>query len=125
MQPIITAQHVSYSYGSHTPVLTDVSFEVYENDFVGLIGPNGGGKTTLLKIILGLLEPTAGEVRIFGKDPVAARSLVGYVPQYSKIDLDYPISALEVVLSGFWGINRSAHDIQQRRRRRQKRHFVT
>lgn len=103
MKKIVEAEKINFFYYKQNKVLTDVSFNVYENDFIGLIGPNGGGKSTLLKIILGLLKPDSGSLKIFGLNSKEARSKIGYVPQYSKIDLDYPISAFEVVMSGFLG----------------------
>lgn len=103
METIIQADKINFFYNRQSHVLTDVSFLVLENDFIGLIGPNGGGKSTLLKIILGLLEPTGGRIKVFDKKAKEVRGQIGYVPQYSKIDLDYPISALEVVMSGFLG----------------------
>ena len=103
METIINAEKINFSYNGQSNVLTDVSFEVYENDYIGLIGPNGGGKSTLLKIILGLIKPSGGKIDVFGLVTKKARSKIGYVPQYSKIDLDYPISAWEVVMSGLLG----------------------
>jgi zinc transport system ATP-binding protein len=85
-------------------VLKDIEFEIYRNDFLGIIGPNGGGKTTLLKVILGLIKPDTGVVEVFGKSPVDARSEVGYVPQYAHFDRNFPISVLDVVLMGLNGI---------------------
>lgn len=81
-------------------VIRDVSLKIYKADFIGLIGPNGGGKTTLLKSILGLLEPQAGSIRVMGKNPRAGRAQVGYVPQFSVFDSDFPISVRDVVLMG-------------------------
>lgn len=103
MDIIIKADKINFSYNNQNKVLTDVSFEVYKNDFIGLIGPNGGGKSTLLKIILGLLVPDSGSIIVFEGNIKNARDKIGYVPQYSKIDLDYPISSWEVVLSGLLG----------------------
>ncbi len=103
MDKIIEANKINFSYNRQNKVLTDVSFEIFKNDFVGLIGPNGGGKSTLLKIILGLLVPDSGMVKVLGKKSETARGNIGYVPQYSKIDLDYPISVTQVVMSGFLG----------------------
>ncbi len=82
------------------PVITDVDLTVEQRDFVGIIGPNGGGKTTLLKSILGLLEPMAGVVRVFGRPPHETRDRIGYVPQYATFDEDYPITVKEVVQMG-------------------------
>lgn len=81
-------------------VLEDVWLEVEERDFLGLIGPNGGGKSTLLKAILGLVKPSSGRVRVFGRDPVAARLLVGYLPQNSIFDQRFPVRVFDVVLMG-------------------------
>ena len=67
---------------------------------MGIIGPNGGGKTTLLKIILGLLKPDKGDVLVFNKKPKGARDLIGYVPQFLEIDLDCPVNVLDIVLMG-------------------------
>jgi len=82
------------------PVLENIDLELEEKDFLGLIGPNGGGKTTLLKVMLGLIKPDRGEVRIFGHPPPEARRYVGYMPQKTLFDLSFPVSAQEVVLMG-------------------------
>jgi zinc transport system ATP-binding protein len=82
------------------PVLEDVNLELYEGDFLGLIGPNGGGKSTLLKVMLGLIKPDRGDVRIFGLEPAQARKLVGYMPQKTLFDQSFPVTALDVVLMG-------------------------
>lgn len=108
MKTIISAEKITYSYlhNNKANVLSDISFQVYEKDFIGLIGPNGGGKSTLLKIILGLLTPDKGKIHVFEKRPEKARHEIGYVPQYSQIDLNYPISVQEVVASGLLGKKR-------------------
>lgn len=103
MEAIVKAGGIYFSYNRQSSVLENVSFVVYENDYIGLIGPNGGGKSTLLKIILGLLHPDEGKILVFGSNSKNARDKIGYVPQYSNIDLDYPINAWDVVLSGFLG----------------------
>lgn len=108
MDVIIKANKISYSYNSKSNVLEDINFEVYKNDFVALIGPNGGGKSTLLKIILGLLVPSVGEIKVFNQAPKNIRDAIAYVPQYSQIDLDYPISVFEVVASALLGRKRIA-----------------
>ncbi|MBS3766011.1 ABC transporter ATP-binding protein [Candidatus Bipolaricaulota bacterium] len=82
------------------PVINNVNLTVKEDDFMGIIGPNGGGKTTLLKTILGLIRPMRGEVKVFGKPPEETRSRIGYVPQYATFDEDYPITVHEVVQMG-------------------------
>ena len=100
--PIIEFDHVSFSY-QRTHILNKVSFQVYPNEFIGMIGPNGGGKTTLLKLILGFLNPSSGTVRVFsevaGEYPTHPIRLA-YVPQSIRFDRDFPISVEEVVLSG-------------------------
>lgn len=81
-------------------VLEDINLEIYEGDFLGLIGPNGGGKSTLLMAILGLLKPDRGELKVFGRNPASARGDIGYMPQKTTIDRSFPVNALEVVLMG-------------------------
>lgn len=100
--PIIHIEDVWFSYDG-TPVLEGVSLDIYEHDFLGIIGPNGGGKTTLLKLMLGLIEPDRGSVCIMGKQPALHRTDIGYVPQYRTFDFGYPISVMEVVLMGRLG----------------------
>lgn len=90
---------VSFSY-NHQKILEDINFKVEEKDFVAVIGPNGGGKSTLLKIILGLLKPDEGVVKIFGGDPEKARNLMGYLPQHSFFDRDFPINVFDTVMMG-------------------------
>ncbi len=92
---LIEIKGLSAGYDGHT-VLHDVNLTVYERDFLGIIGPNGGGKTTLMKCILGLLAPTSGEI-VFHPSPSIT---MGYLPQYSSIDRKFPITVEEVVLSG-------------------------
>ena len=88
---------VSASYGANI-VLKDVSISVYENDFIGVIGPNGGGKTTLLKLILGLIRPEKGKIT-FNSELLNSTS-IGYLPQLSTGDVNYPVTVTDVVLSG-------------------------
>jgi zinc transport system ATP-binding protein len=96
---IVSTREV-WVYRDKHPVLEDINFELNDCDFLGLIGPNGGGKSTLLKVILGLIKPDRGEVKVFGLDPTAARSHVGYMPQKTTFDKSFPVTALEVVLMG-------------------------
>lgn len=87
-------------YRRREPVLEAVTFAVEVGHFLGIIGPNGGGKTTLLKVILGLVTPEQGSVRVLGKRPDAARGEIGYVPQHFQFDRAFPVSVLDVVLMG-------------------------
>lgn len=104
-RPVIEVEDVSFSYGG-PPVLEHVSLTVPRGEFLGLVGPNGGGKSTLLKVILGLLEPSAGEVWLLGQRPVQGRRAVGYVPQYASFPRDFPISVEETVMLGRLGRTR-------------------
>jgi zinc transport system ATP-binding protein len=81
-------------------ILEGVDLTVYRNDFLGLIGPNGGGKTTLLKVVLGLVKPERGKVAVLGTSAERGRRFVGYVPQYSLFDREFPASVWDVVLMG-------------------------
>jgi zinc transport system ATP-binding protein len=96
---VIEFTQVSFAYNDE-PVLEDVSFSVERGDFVGIVGPNGGGKTTLLKLALGLLQPQRGTVKVLGKSPLSSRTHIGYVPQFMEIDREFPISVMDVVLMG-------------------------
>lgn len=97
--PIMKLENVCFAY-SGKPVLTDVSFTIHKNDAVCIVGPNGGGKTTLLKIFLGLLKPDSGTIKIFGKSPQKSRSHIGYMPQHLYYDQAFPASVMDVVLMG-------------------------
>ena len=94
---IIKLDNISFSYNKDE-FLKNINFSIYENDFVGIVGPNGGGKTTLLKLILGLLEPKKGKIYVFGKSPKNARYKIGYLSQFKNIDFDFPVTAEEIVL---------------------------
>ena len=85
------------------PVLEGVSLSVERGDFLGVIGPNGGGKTTLLKVILGLITQQRGKVSILGRTPARSRKDIGYVPQHNLFDRDFPINVWDVVLLGRYG----------------------
>jgi len=97
--PAIVLENLTFSYGG-TPVLENVNATIDVEDFACLVGPNGGGKTTLIKLVLGLLRPDSGRVTLFGRPPRETRSRVGYVPQYFQFDLFFPIKVLDVVLMG-------------------------
>ena len=102
---VVSLERVSFTYAG-VDVLRDVSFDFHEGDFVGIIGPNAGGKTTLLKLILGLLRPGSGSIRVLGVSPDEARGLVGYVPQYAHFDRSFPIRVRTAVTMGTLGRGR-------------------
>lgn len=95
----VQIENLCVNYGQ-TPALRGVCLDVREGEYLGIIGPNGGGKSTLLKAILGLIPTSAGTVRIFGMPPREGRNRVGYVPQFALLDKRFPITLEEVVLSG-------------------------
>jgi len=95
----IKFEDVNFSYES-LPVLTNVNFVINKSDFISILGPNGGGKTTLAKLILGLYKPDSGKIFIHGQSPVKSRDIIGYVPQYSLFDPNFPVSVFDVVLMG-------------------------
>ena len=90
----LSVENLSYSYDKGVPILENLSFSVKKGQFIGIFGPNGGGKTTLLKLLLGLIKPLSGTVSILDS------SHIGYVPQVRRYDRQFPISVLEVVLQG-------------------------
>ncbi|NRB74437.1 MAG: ABC transporter ATP-binding protein [Verrucomicrobiales bacterium] len=96
---VAEARGLSFRY-QKSLVLEDVSFRIHEGESLCVIGPNGGGKSTLLKLMLGLLEPSQGSLTILGKSPAKARCDIGYVPQALRFDPLYPVSALDIVLMG-------------------------
>ena len=85
------------------PVLEGINLSVEPNKFLGIIGPNGGGKTTLLKVILGLIKPTRGNISVLGQLPEKGRKSIGYISQYTLFDRDFPVSVSDVVLMGRYG----------------------
>ena len=99
----IVSIHNLWAGYDNESVLEDINLVIKENDFIGLIGPNGGGKTTLVKVILGLLQPSRGEILIMGKSVVEGRKRIGYVPQVVEYDRQFPISVWDVVRMGRLG----------------------
>lgn len=95
-KPIIQIEHVSAEYDGKQ-VLKDINLTVYQDDYLGIIGPNGGGKTTLMRLILGLKKPTEGSIHFCSEGKEIS---MGYLPQYNDLDKQFPISVYEVVLSG-------------------------
>ncbi len=98
-EPAISLRDVTAGYDGR-PTIEAITLEVEEGDFYGIIGPNGGGKSTLLKVILGLIAPMKGAVRIMGLPPEEGRRHIGYLPQYADYDKVYPISVWDVALMG-------------------------
>lgn len=120
MTPLIEIKNLTAGYGRQQ-VLHHVNLSIFPNDFLGIVGPNGGGKTTLLKCILGLLEPQEGEILFHSPQGQAEekRALrLGYLPQYSHIDKKFPITVWDTVLSGLIAetglLSRWNHDEQKR-----------
>ena len=97
--PVVTVKELSVILGG-TKILDGLSLNVQEGEFLGIVGPNGGGKTTLLRVILGLQKPTTGSVNVFGNDPIVSRSRIGYVPQHLFFDRDFPVTVGETALMG-------------------------
>ncbi len=113
----IEVNHLFFSYDKEF-VLEDVNISISSKDFLAIIGPNGGGKSTFLKLLLGILEPTKGEVKIFGKRPQDISLKLGYVPQDTNINKNFPIKVMDVVLQGrlgiskkFWGYSKEDYKI--------------
>jgi zinc transport system ATP-binding protein len=95
----IEFQSVFFAYDAPT-VIEDASFCIEQGEFVSIVGPNGGGKTTLLKLMLGLLPPKSGTIQLLGKPPKTASKDIGYTPQFLSVDFSFPLSVLDVVLMG-------------------------
>ena len=98
-QIVLQFSDVSFSY-ANVPVLEEASFHIHHGEFVALVGPNGSGKTTILKLVLGLNFPTSGTIRLFGTTAKTGRERIGYVPQHADYDPTFPISVEEVVRMG-------------------------
>ena len=96
---LIEIENLSAGYDGKQ-VLHDINLTVYQDDYLGIIGPNGGGKTTLMRLILGLMKPTEGRIRYYKDGQEVKEIRMGYLPQYNSLDKQFPISVYEVVLSG-------------------------
>ena len=96
---IIEVKDISFAY-QNRKILENVNFSIKKGEFIGIFGPNGGGKTTLLKLLMGFLRPNSGSIKVFNKTPKEALSKIAYVPQSIHFDRLFPITVHEVVLSG-------------------------
>lgn len=117
MKKAVIVQDLTFCY-KDVPVLKSVNFDIETGEFIGIIGPNGGGKSTLLKLLMGLLTPDTGIIRLFEKSPKESLDSIGYVPQHPRFDRSFPISVLELALMGrlkwlpWWG-SYSKNDIEK------------
>ena len=114
--PMIAIEKLWFAYNGQM-VLEDVDLEIAQGDFLAMTGPNGGGKTTLLKLILGLYRPHRGEIRVLGRPAAKASHHIGYVPQDIHINPDFPVTATDVVLMGKLGPGRRWGRFTQTQRR--------
>jgi len=101
-QPDIEITNLAFSY-DEVPVLEDVNLKVDRGEFATIVGPNGGGKTTLLKLLLGILKPVQGKITVLGSPPQKARLKVGYMPQHTDLDPQFPVTVMDVVMLGRLG----------------------
>ena len=114
---VVHMREIGFAYNGES-VLRDVNLDIYRGDYIAMIGPNGGGKTTLLKLILGLLKPHSGTIRINGAPPSRATTNIGYVPQYAHTNSSFPISVMDVVLMGM--LDRRKHRFGKKAARRRE-----
>ena len=122
-EPVIELKDVSLSLGG-APILDNVNLTVERDDFLAVLGPNGGGKSTLLKVILGLVKPDSGTVRVLGHAPGAAGGRIGYLPQFTHVSGSFPITVIDAVrmgmirpgLSGVAMAGRSAGETERARK---------
>jgi len=98
----VTFNNVYFSYNKKC-VLENVNVKINHGEFASVVGPNGGGKTTLLRLILGLSKPDSGEIKVLGNTPGKARLRIGYMPQYTHFDMQFPVTVLDIVLMGRLG----------------------
>lgn len=112
MASILTFDKVSFRYPNGVEALRNASFTVDAGESVSIVGPNGGGKSTLLKLALGLLEPSSGSVALCGQSPTTGCRLAGYIPQHTQVDARFPITVAGVI-----GIGLSKHPNRKARTR--------
>jgi manganese/iron transport system ATP-binding protein len=97
-QPILDVQHLTVSYNGHN-ALEKITFHLHEGERVAVVGPNGAGKSTLFKVVAGVLQPSAGDVKVFGSRP-RGHQCIGYIPQRSQVDWTFPVTVADVVMMG-------------------------
>jgi manganese/iron transport system ATP-binding protein len=97
-QPILDVHHLTVRYNGRA-ALQDITFHLHEGERIAVVGPNGAGKSTLFKVVAGVLQPSAGEVNIFGSRP-RGHSCIAYIPQRSQVDWNFPVSVADVVMMG-------------------------
>lgn len=100
METALAVRQLSVTYGG-IDAISDISIDIKKGEFLGITGPNGGGKTTLLSAVLGLIKPISGDITILGGDINKGRRLIGYVPQIAAIDRDFPITVSETVMTAY------------------------
>jgi len=98
-EPVLELHNLTVTY-QNKPAIWNVDYEIQGGQMVGIVGPNGSGKTTMLKTVMGLIKPGSGYVKIFGKSLDKVRGRIAYVPQRSSVDWDFPINVLDTVLMG-------------------------
>ena len=117
LSAVVEVRELRLQFGSRL-LWDDLGFDLNEGEFLAVLGPNGTGKTSLVRILLGLLAPTAGSVRVAGRAPELARALVGYVPQQRAFDPDAPLRGCDLVRLGFdghrWGLGLRSRDADER-----------
>lgn len=101
-KPVIVLDKVSFSYNGPL-ALDNINLSIAQGEFLGVVGPNGGGKSTLMKLVLGLLQPVTGTITVLDKSPEKGRAAIGYVPQYARFKRDFPITVEDTVLLGRLG----------------------
>ncbi len=95
---VLEVKDLFFSFNNKDWALQDVNIEIHEGEFVGIIGPNGGGKTTFVKLVLGILQPDMGTIRLFGQQIKNKRREIGYFPQIKDVDTDFPITVHEAII---------------------------
>ena len=102
MEIAVHIENLSVNYGQHKAI-ENINIDIPKGDFLGIIGPNGGGKSTFMKAVLGIIPIKTGKIQIFGENIDNCREKIGYVAQFSNVDRSFPITALEVVMTGMIG----------------------